>query len=208
MYFFDYMALQIECRFNKNSLLQCYFLVILPAGLVTLLETINIIKTGNNEIREFEEKFPTKRPTPSGRRNYYERYYCGSKGCKLQNLQSLRTLLAVLKICNLKLPKSELVLFVVFYVWCLFRRSRHLKIRLRLRMLKFNCTMLPALIGEILAKLILAYISESQKVWFFWIYFSESPFQKISNTNLRKIWSGLIFACVIFSLRKNFKKNL
>ena len=29
---FDYMALHIECRFNKNSLLQCYFLAILPAG--------------------------------------------------------------------------------------------------------------------------------------------------------------------------------
>ena len=27
-----YMALHIECRFNKNSLLQCYFLAILPAG--------------------------------------------------------------------------------------------------------------------------------------------------------------------------------
>ena len=29
---FDYMALHIECRFNKNSLLQCYFLAILPTG--------------------------------------------------------------------------------------------------------------------------------------------------------------------------------
>ena len=29
---FDYMALHIERRFNKNSLLQCYFLAILPAG--------------------------------------------------------------------------------------------------------------------------------------------------------------------------------
>ena len=29
---FDYMASHIECRFNKNSLLQCYFLAILPAG--------------------------------------------------------------------------------------------------------------------------------------------------------------------------------
>ena len=28
----DYMALYIECRINKNSLLQCYFLAILPAG--------------------------------------------------------------------------------------------------------------------------------------------------------------------------------
>ena len=28
----DYMALHIECRFNKKSLLQCYFLVFLPAG--------------------------------------------------------------------------------------------------------------------------------------------------------------------------------
>ena len=33
---FDYMALHIECRFNKISLLQCYFLAILPAGLVLL----------------------------------------------------------------------------------------------------------------------------------------------------------------------------
>ena len=29
---FYYMALDIECWFNKNSLLQCYFLAILPAG--------------------------------------------------------------------------------------------------------------------------------------------------------------------------------
>ena len=29
----DYMALHIECRFNKNPLLQCYFLAFLPAGL-------------------------------------------------------------------------------------------------------------------------------------------------------------------------------
>ena len=29
---FDYMAPYIECWFNKNSLLQCYFLAILPAG--------------------------------------------------------------------------------------------------------------------------------------------------------------------------------
>ena len=29
---FDYMTLHIECRFNKNSLLQCYFLAIFPAG--------------------------------------------------------------------------------------------------------------------------------------------------------------------------------
>ena len=32
---FDYMALCIECRFNKNSLLRCYFLEILPAGVIT-----------------------------------------------------------------------------------------------------------------------------------------------------------------------------
>ena len=31
---FGYMALHIECRFNKNSLLRCYFLAILPAGKV------------------------------------------------------------------------------------------------------------------------------------------------------------------------------
>ena len=30
---FEYIALHIECRFNKNSLCHCYFLVILPAGL-------------------------------------------------------------------------------------------------------------------------------------------------------------------------------
>ena len=29
---FDYMASDIECRFNENFLLQCYFLAILPAG--------------------------------------------------------------------------------------------------------------------------------------------------------------------------------
>ena len=29
---FDYMASHIEYRFNKNSLLQCYFVAILPAG--------------------------------------------------------------------------------------------------------------------------------------------------------------------------------
>ena len=29
---FEYMALHFECRFNKNSLLQCYFLAILPVG--------------------------------------------------------------------------------------------------------------------------------------------------------------------------------
>ena len=29
---FDYMVSRFECRFNKNSLLQCYFLAILPAG--------------------------------------------------------------------------------------------------------------------------------------------------------------------------------
>ena len=29
---FGYMASHIECRFNKNTLLQCYFLAILPAG--------------------------------------------------------------------------------------------------------------------------------------------------------------------------------
>ena len=29
---FDYMALKIECRFNKDSLLRGYFLAILPAG--------------------------------------------------------------------------------------------------------------------------------------------------------------------------------
>ena len=33
---FDYMASHIECRFNKNSLLQCYFLAILPAGIASL----------------------------------------------------------------------------------------------------------------------------------------------------------------------------
>ena len=33
---FEYMTLHIECRFNKNSLLQCYFLVILLAGIFVL----------------------------------------------------------------------------------------------------------------------------------------------------------------------------
>jgi len=35
------------------------------------------------------------------------------------------------------------------------------------------------LIGEIFARLILAYISESKNLDIFWIYFSESQFQKI-----------------------------
>ena len=35
---FDYMASNIECRFNKNSLLQCYILAISPAGLVFYYE--------------------------------------------------------------------------------------------------------------------------------------------------------------------------
>ena len=30
----DDMALHIDCQFNKNSLLQCYFLRFLPAGLI------------------------------------------------------------------------------------------------------------------------------------------------------------------------------
>ena len=33
---FDYITSHIECRFDKNSLLQCYFLTILPAGLYLL----------------------------------------------------------------------------------------------------------------------------------------------------------------------------
>ena len=33
---FDYMASHIEYLFNKNSLLQCYFLAILPAGILFL----------------------------------------------------------------------------------------------------------------------------------------------------------------------------
>ena len=35
-YIFDYMASHIECRFNKISLLQCYVLAILPAGLTII----------------------------------------------------------------------------------------------------------------------------------------------------------------------------
>ena len=31
---FDYMTSHIKCKLNKNSLLQCYFLAILPAGLL------------------------------------------------------------------------------------------------------------------------------------------------------------------------------
>ena len=42
---FDYMALYIECRFNKISLLQCYFLAILLAGLFTF--TNKSRKSGN-----------------------------------------------------------------------------------------------------------------------------------------------------------------
>ena len=36
---FHYMASHIECRFNKNSFLQCYFLAILPAGYTPVLST-------------------------------------------------------------------------------------------------------------------------------------------------------------------------
>ena len=39
----DYMALHIECRFNKNALLQCYFLAILPAGIYETKSGDNII---------------------------------------------------------------------------------------------------------------------------------------------------------------------
>ena len=39
---FDYMASRIECRFNKNSLLQCYSLATLPAGIyVAIISTFN-----------------------------------------------------------------------------------------------------------------------------------------------------------------------
>ena len=39
-----HIALYIECRFNKNSLLQCYFLVILPAGYETILSLIRFFE--------------------------------------------------------------------------------------------------------------------------------------------------------------------
>ena len=41
------MALHIECRFNKNALLQCYFLAFLPAGFIvknTLLCTAFVME--------------------------------------------------------------------------------------------------------------------------------------------------------------------
>ena len=40
--FFDDMALHIECRFDKNSLLQRYFLAILPAGVIVLALVIEL----------------------------------------------------------------------------------------------------------------------------------------------------------------------
>ena len=46
------MALHIECRFNKNSLLQCYFLVILPAGYVIKINYF----VGLSETRTEEER--------------------------------------------------------------------------------------------------------------------------------------------------------
>ena len=42
------MALHIECRFNKNSLLQCYFLAFLPAGIQAQHQATNITTTTNS----------------------------------------------------------------------------------------------------------------------------------------------------------------
>ena len=39
---FDQMALHIECRFNKNSLLKCYFLSILLAGMLIIHFQVHI----------------------------------------------------------------------------------------------------------------------------------------------------------------------
>ena len=44
-----YTALHFQYRFNKNSLLQCYFLEILPAGLV--LEKVSL-KRHRNDVKE------------------------------------------------------------------------------------------------------------------------------------------------------------
>jgi len=68
------------------------------------------------------------------------------------------------------------------------------------------------LIGEILARLILAYILASQKYLdIFWIYFSESPFWKISRGLIfseypsEKILCGLIFVNAMILKKKKLK---
>ena len=49
---FDNMAMHIECRFNKNSLLQCFFLGILPAGKVLVLgKNLYRQETGVDSVR-------------------------------------------------------------------------------------------------------------------------------------------------------------
>ena len=55
---FDYMALHIECRFNKISLLQCYFLAILPAG----------------KLSDFDRHIPRKKDGRGGLISVRERY--------------------------------------------------------------------------------------------------------------------------------------
>ena len=46
---FDYMASHIKCLFSINSLLQCYFLAILPAG--SEIETTNMREPKSTEIK-------------------------------------------------------------------------------------------------------------------------------------------------------------
>ena len=51
----DYMALHIECRFNKIALLQCYLLAILPVGFYHLLLPSFCLRIEKHEVC-FEEK--------------------------------------------------------------------------------------------------------------------------------------------------------
>ena len=49
---FDYMASHIECRFKENSLLQCYFLAVLPAGRLLLLTLIVFFRGATSKPEE------------------------------------------------------------------------------------------------------------------------------------------------------------
>ena len=55
------MALHIECRFNKNSLFQCYFLVILPTGVSSGVEhqKQSAIERNNHDVsKQLQGKSP------------------------------------------------------------------------------------------------------------------------------------------------------
>ena len=73
---FDNMASHIECWFNKNSLLQCYFLAILPAGMIC-----NISSRAQWKIKFIREKNYEKisKKLPCIRRWYIQ-------GFKLRNV--------------------------------------------------------------------------------------------------------------------------